>query len=202
MKKKARGVKEDSTLPPTDRFIARYKNYRDYYILLLVIAGIAVAVATVIALFENVLLGMALALLAWGVYKVCSADEAKKQLGITVSHESGQVLIKKAVACYGEELVIPRRFEFAAVTKIGDRAFDSDKNDGLRIVYLPVGITYVGESVFGEERPLPEIHFEGTEEQWNKIEIHTDLSGAVIFFNVPCPIPPSKRKKKSVEPND
>ena len=199
MKKKAFAVKDDPALPPTDRFIARYKNYRDYYMLLLVIAGIAVAVAIVIALFENVLLGMCLALLAWGIYKVCSADEAKKQLGISVSHESGRVLIKKAVTCYGEELVIPRRFEFAAVTKIGDRAFDSDKNDGLRIVYLPVGITYVGESAFGEERPLPEIHFEGTEEQWNKIEIHTDLSGAVIFFNVPCPTLPSQRKNLKVE---
>ena len=196
MKKKARSVKEDGDLPSSDRFIARYKNYSDYYILLLTIVGVAVATATVIALFENVLLGMALAILAWAIYVLCSADEAKKQLGICVSHEKGQVVIKKAVSCYGEEFVVPNRFEFATVSKIADKAFDSEKNDGLRVIYLPVSITYIGESVFGEERPLPEIHFEGTEAQWKNVEIHTDLSDAVIFFDIPCPTPTSRGKSK------
>lgn len=196
MKKKAPAVKEDSALSPTERFVIGYKKYSNYYVLLLTIVAVSVAVAIGIALFENVLVGMTLCLIACGVYAFCSADEAKKQLGIKASHESGRVIIKNAVACYGEEFVVPGRFEFARVTGIGNKAFDSEKNDGLRVIYLPAGITYIGESIFGKRRPLPNIHFEGTEEQWKSIEIHTDLSDAVIFFDVPFPTACSKKAEK------
>ncbi len=199
MKKKPLAVVEDETLSSTDRFIARYKKYSDYYVLLLSIVGVSVVTALVIALFENVLWGIALAIFSCVVYVLCSKSEAIKQLGISTSHENGRVTVNKAVACYGEEFVIPRKFEFATVSKIADRAFDSEKNDGVRVIYLPVSITYIGESIFGEEDSLPEIHFEGTEAQWRNIEIHTGLSDAVIFFNVPYPLPPRKEKEKKQE---
>lgn len=199
MKKKSRAVVEDETLSSTDRFIARYKNYSNYYVLLLSIVGVSVATAIVIALFENVLLGMVLAIFAYAVYALCSKGEARKQLGINASHEKGRITVNKVEACYGEEFVVPQKFEFSIVSKIADRAFDSKKNDGVRVIYLPVSITYIGESIFGEEGPLPEIRFEGTEAQWRNIEIHTGLSDAVIFFNVPYPLPPRKEKVKKQE---
>lgn len=197
MKKEKHTVVENEDASSTDRFIARYKNYSDYYLILLVIVGVSVATAMVIALFENVLLGIALAVLACVVYQVCSKSEAIKQLGISVTHEKGTVTVSKAVASYGEEFVIPRKFEFATVSRIADRAFDSEKNNGVRVIYLPVGITYIGENIFGDKGSLPEIHFEGTEAQWRNVEKHTELSDAVIFFNVPCPFPPRKERVKS-----
>ena len=196
MKKEKLTVVENEGVSSTDRFIARYKNYSDYYLLLLVVVGIAVAAAVVIAILESVLWGIVLAVFAWTVYLICSKAEASKQLGISVTHERGTVTVSRAVACYGEEFVIPRKFEFATVSRIADRAFDNEKNGGVRVIYLPVGITYIGENIFGDETPLLEIHFEGSEAQWQNVEIHTRLSDAVIFFNVPCPFPPRKERVK------
>ena len=187
---------EEAELPLEDKFILRYRKYEDYYLLLLFVIGVSVAAAIGIGLFENVWLGAALAIVSAMVYKICAEDEARRQLGIRVSHECGRVTVKKGIASWGDTLIVPRKMEFAVVTKIADRAFDSKKNAGLKAVYLPVGVKYIGESVFGESDSLPEIHFEGTEEQWSCIESHTDLSGAVVFFEVTYPVIPKRQLKK------
>lgn len=188
-------IKEDASLPSCDRFLARYKNYGDYYVMLLCFIGVSVSVSVAIALFSNVLLGLGLAVLSAIVYAICSVDEAKRQLGLTSSHITGGVHIKTAVACYGDELVIPKRFEFADVTYICDGAFSDEKNSELTAIYLPSTINHLGAHIFGERKVLPEIRFEGTEAQWSKIEKRTDLSEAVVVFDVDHPVPVKKFKK-------
>ena len=144
---------------------------------------------------------MALAVFAAAVYVICAREEVRKQLGVSISHVRGGVHIIRAVACYGDEFVVPERIELAQVTHISSRAFDDEKNSELQAIYIPAGITYIGESVFGERDILPEIRFEGTEEQWKDIEKHTDFSGAVIFFDVPCP-KPVKRERRGKQRKD
>ena len=196
IKNKVLDIAEEEKLSFEDRFILRYRRYGDYYALLLIVVGAAVAAAVGIGLFENVLLGIALAIASAVVYRICSEDEARKQLGLRVSHECGRITVRKGIACWGDTLVIPDRFEFAVVAKIADRAFDSKKNVDLKAVYLPVSIKHIGENIFGDELSLPEIHFEGTEEQWRSIESHTDLSSAVVFFEAAFPVVPKRRFKK------
>lgn len=189
-------IKEDASLPSRDRFLAGYKNYGNYYVTLLCFIGASVAVSVGIALFSNVLLGLCLAIFSAIVYVICSVDEAKKQLGITCSHIMGRVHIKTAAAIYGDELVIPKRFELADVTHICDKAFADEKNSELTAVYLPETVTYIGVDIFGGRDVLPEIRFEGTEEQWAKIEKHTDLSCAVIVFGTVHPMPEKKKNER------
>ena len=190
-------VTEDTSLPSRERFLARYKSFGDYYITLLCLVGVSAAAAVGIALFSNILIGLALAVLCAVVYIVCSRDEAKKQLGLSCTHVTGAVHIRSAKAVYGDWLIIPKRFELADVTHICDCAFAGEKNSQLSAVCLPVGITYIGKDVFGNNEQLPEIRFEGTSEQWDKIEKHTDLSGVAVLFCCEHPVLPKKNTSKN-----
>ncbi len=194
-----RSAKKDGskniTLSPRQRFLAGYKSYGDYYLLLICLVGACICAAVGIALFFNVLLGLGVGVLCAVVWTVCTSDERKKQLGIVSSHVAGKVHIKSATAAYGEELFIPERLEYARVTAICDCAFSNECNCVLKAVYIPSSITYIGKDIFGERQDLPEIHFDGTRTEWKKIECHTDLSAATLVFSNSHPLP--KRQKGS-----
>ena len=80
------------------------------------------------------------------------------------------------------------------VTRIEDKAFLSKHNAELRCVFLPKTLLSIGKDVFEGCQSLEAIFFEGTEEEWERIEKETDLSSLRITFE--AKYPPVVKKKK------
>ena len=189
--KKMKNSQDDASMPSCDRYLLRLKAYGDYYTLLICFVAACAVAAAGIALFSSVLIGLALAVSCAVVYSVCRKSEAKKQLGLYIEHIRGSVHVEKAVAAYGNELIIPDRIELARVTHICDGAFDDTANSELKIIYLPDGICYIGRDIFGNNIPN-EIRFAGTSDAWSAIEKHTDTENITVTFDAELPTLPKK----------
>jgi len=71
-----------------------------------------------------------------------------------------------------------------SVTTIGPRAFDNCTQ--LSKVKIPNSVTIIGAAAFHTCRSLTDVYFDGTEAQWNNIEINNyngNLTEATIHFN-------------------
>lgn len=56
----------------------------------------------------------------------------------------------------------------------------------LESIYIPKSIVSIGRNIFWDSNNIPKIYYEGTEEEWNSINIdedNDDLKNAVIQFN-------------------
>ena len=99
------------------------------------------------------------------------------------------------------EVVIPKRYHSLSVTKIGERGFADCKElvsvtipksiktiddeafancDNLTTVNIEVGVSKIRELAFFGCGNLKEVHYNGTQEQWQKIQID---SGNENFIN-------------------
>jgi len=69
------------------------------------------------------------------------------------------------------------------ITHIGNEAF---LDLSLASVTIPDSVTYIGDSAFGNCKSLTDVYFQGTETQWQQIEIedyNKPLLGATIHYN-------------------
>ena len=80
------------------------------------------------------------------------------------------------------------------VTSIGGDAFytsTSDKNCGIRSVFIPATVTSIGSSAFEGNSCLSDVYYTGTQAQWNAISIDSygndDLTNATIHYNCAPP---------------
>ena len=183
-------------LPPDEEYIKRTLAFRKYYKHLLYITGAIEAVAIALGVLWNVLVGASLAVLGAVIYFVYASDESYKRLGVKYSSGVGGITLTKCRAVYGDTLIIPPSLIGLDVISIGDKAFGvSDKNKDLRIICLPATLKAVGENVLDGCDALAEIYFEGSEEEWKRIDSRTDLSAYEITFGAEYPQLPKKEKK-------
>ncbi len=177
-----------------ERYLGRLAAAERFYLQLVIAVAAACAIAIAIAVIENVLLGVALSVFSAAVYIFFSTDELYKQLGVRYNDICGRMHITRAVAKYGDTLIIPSRLIWVDVTKIDDGAFASDKNSELARIYLPRGIEYIGKDIFGD-MPTPEVFYEGSREEWSAIEGSDAISISRVSFDVPQPRLEKKPKK-------
>ena len=194
---------EEIFLPPDEEYIKRNLAFREYYRKLLCLVGAIEAAAITLGILWNVLVGVSVAVLGAVIYTVYASDESYKKLGGRYSSGVGGITLTKCRAVYGDTLIIPPSLIGLDVISIGDRAFCvSDKNNDLRIIYLPATLKTVGEDIFESCDSLDEIYFEGSEEEWEKIESRTDLSAYTVTFGAKYPELPKKEKKAKKKKND
>lgn len=79
-----------------------------------------------------------------------------------------------------EEIAIP-----STITIIKEVTFALCRKLGK--IYIPKSVIKIGESAFSQCENLKDVYYQGTEEEWNKIEIDSDdndcLINATIHFN-------------------
>ena len=177
-----------------ERYLRRLAAAERFYLQLVVAVLAACAIAIAIAVITDVLLGVALAVFSAAVYIFFSTDELYKQLGVRYSDLCGRIHITRAVAKYGDTVVIPSRLIWVDVTKISDGAFASEKNSELARIYLPRSIEYIGKDIFGNI-PTPQVLYEGSREEWNSIEGADAIDISCVSFDVVQPRLESKPKK-------
>lgn len=183
----------EATLPPHKRYIQRMIKFKIYYSQLLLIIGSIIAVSVFIAVLHNLILGASGAILAAILYRAWAVSQMYRDIGLKYSSIVGGIRITACTARYGEIMWIPASLIFFDVIELGDRAFAKRKNEELTKLFLPKTLKYIGEDVFDGCDSLKDIFFEGSEEEWNKIEKNTDFSSYNVIFDAKYP-PISKKK--------
>ena len=199
----ADGAPAPEVLSPDEEYIKRTLAFGEYYRRLLCVAGAIEAAAIALAVLWNVLVGVSIAVLGAVIYFVYASDEAYKKLGVRYVSGVGGITITKCRAVYGDTLIIPPSLIGLDTLSIGDRALCvSDKNKDLRIIYLPATLKTVGEDIFEGCDALEEICFEGSREEWKKIDSRTDFTSYEITFCAEYPKLPKKEKKSRKKKKD
>ncbi len=187
---------DETLLPPDEEYIKRIIAFRAYYAQLLCIAGAIEALAIALAVLYNVLVGLSLAILGAAIYFAFTSDEMYKKLGVGYRSIEGGIALTKCRARYGGTLFVPSKLIGLDVTEIEDRAFGvSEKDIELERIFLPATIKKIGENIFDGCDTLKELCFEGTKEEWERIESRTDTSVYTVTFSAEYPPIPKKEKK-------
>ncbi len=78
--------------------------------------------------------------------------------------------------------------ESGETLEIGDYAFYLDSN--IESIEIPTSVTSIGDYAFDGCRSITDVYYQGTEEEWNKIDIGTNntyLTSATIHYNTSRP---------------
>ena len=81
-----------------------------------------------------------------------------------------------------KDVWIPERLLWIEVTEIGDEAFNHASSSEIETVHLPATLKALGKDVFKGCQKLQRICFDGTREDFAKIECATDLSRYELIF--------------------
>lgn len=187
-------TEEKKPLAPHKEYAKRMQSFKNKYLMTLYAAGTAIAIGIGVAIFYEFIIGVAAVALGVVIYiKFVNAD-LYSLLGFEYKTYAEGLKITKCRARYGDVLWVPSALMSFEVTKIGDKAFDNEHNRELRCVFLPKTLKYIGRDVFSRCEALEDIFFEGSEEDWEKVEKLSDLSAFRITFD--AKYPPIKKKKK------
>lgn len=165
------------------------KNYREdlqkvekLYILTLVLCGAVLAVAIVWAVLDSILMGIILAICSVVVYMALAANLLYRFFGISYKSFTGRMTVTQLYGKNREEIWIPERIIMLDVTDIGDRAFGHRSSERICAVHLPASLLRIGENIFDGCSSLKTVYFDGSREEWDRIEKNTDFSAYEIVF--------------------
>ena len=187
--------KQAPAVPPHKEYAKRMLNFSEFYIGFILTVGLIMAFAVVMAVLYSVAVGVALAAFGVLLYTTLLSDNMSKMLGFKYVSLAGGIRLTMCRARYGEVMWVPDRLMGFDVIAIGDGAFKSPRNVGLKKVFLPKTLTAIGKDVFEGCEALEDIYYQGSEEEFAKISCETELSAYRIIFDAKYP-PVAKKKKK------
>ena len=187
--------KEISTYTEVD-FIADLEKVSSAYLVTVIISAIIASAGVAIAVIVSVFSGLICAIIAAVYYTLAVNNILNKRLGIAYTSETGRLKITKFRGKGREECWIPRRLIWLDVTEIEDRALECDCSKSIRIIHLPRTLTRIGKDAFSSCESLERICFEGSEEEWSKIEIESELSKVAIDYCDKVAYPEKNLKKE------
>ena len=188
--------KKSAALPPHKEYAKRMLEFSNFYVGFIIVIGCIMASAVALAVIYNVLLGVAVATFGAVFYVSVLSDNLSRTLGFRYVSLAGGIRLTMCRARYGEVMWVPGQLMGFDVIAIGDGAFKSPKNGSLKKVFLPRTLKSIGKDVFSGCEELSDIYYQGSEEEFSKIESLTDLSAYRVNFDAKYP-PMLKKKKKS-----
>ena len=163
-------------------FIRALEKVNSSYLTIVIVCACIAACGIAIALLLYLWLGVAVAFSSALVYMLWVKLTLRRELGISYESVSGALTVTKLAANGREEIFIPSRLLWINVTRIEDKAFSSEGASSVKSVHLPATLTEIGENVFEGADALERVYFEGTQEDWEKIDCATDFSGVELIF--------------------
>ena len=165
------------------------KRYREdlhtvekLYILTLVLCAAVLVTAVVWAVLDSVLMGIILGVCSAVVYMALAANLLYRFFGISYKSSTGRMIVTQLYGKDREEIWIPDRIIMLDVTDIGDRAFDHRSSERICAVHLPASLARIGKNIFDGCSSLKTVYFDGSREEWDKIEKNTDFSAYEMVF--------------------
>ena len=164
----------------------RLSKFKSFYLLLVIICAIGLGAAVYIAVAIDLLKGALIAAASIFIYLRFGRSMLDDSLGMYYKTNCGVLSVTRCRARYGDIFYIPARLMWYDVTELCDRAFFSalGKNREMHTVYIPKSITHIGKDVFASCDSLVRICYEGSREDFEKIEIETDLFVYELNFDV------------------
>ena len=182
-------------VPPHKEYARRMLSFSSFYVGFIATVVAIMAIAVAVAVLFNVALGVALALFGVLFYTRILSDNMSKTLGFRYVSIVGGIRITMCRARYGDVMWMPEALMGFEVIAIGDAAFKSPKNSELKKVFLPRTLKVIGKDIFEGCEALEDIYYQGSEEEFAKIESETDMSAYRIIFDAKYPPLPKKKKK-------
>ena len=81
-----------------------------------------------------------------------------------------------------EEIFVPSRLLWLDVDTLSDKAFSCECAKNMHSVHLPATLTKIGKDVFEGCDALKTVYFEGTQEDFEKIESDTSFERFELIF--------------------
>jgi len=180
-------------------FLHALKLANSSYLNIVMTCGCLAICGIIIAIHVRLLYGVAVSFAAALAYMVATKMLLRKALGISYETTSGALTVTKLCAKNKEEIFIPRRLLWVDVTEIRDKAFADDTSKNMRVLHLPATLTLIGENIFEGCDSLETVYFEGTQEEFEKIESSTDFSTFQLIFcdSADYAIKKNKKSKKT-----
>ena len=174
---------------PEKLFPIRLSKFNSFYLLVVLAAAVSLAVGIFVAVTSDLFWGIAIFFAGIFIYVYFTSSELHEKLGLWYKTDAGTLYITKCRARYGDVFYVPSRLLWYDVEELCDEAFLSpaNKNKELRAIYLPKTLKRIGKDVFASCEALTEIYFEGTEEEFQKIEKETSLEGLKVIFGASYP---------------
>ena len=179
---------------PFELYPKRYERFKSFYLGVVILSFAGFMGAACVALYVNLLWGALVAAVSFFIYVVLTSNELIERLGLSYKTSVGSLEITYGCKKYGDVFFIPSRLLWYDVERIGNRAFRSEKNKGLREIYIPASIKSIGRDAFVSCTDLEAIRFEGSREEWEAIECESDLSCIEVSFGAVFPAIPQKKK--------
>ncbi len=206
MKKKVQIPQEQVTaqkLAPAEQFLKDLRYTSDSYLYSIILSGVTAAGGIGIAVLYNVTIGICVAFISVLMYIAFTKNSLYKGLGIAYTSYSGELTVTELYGKKREEVFIPSYLLYLDVSAIGDFAFKHASSAKIHTVHLPSTLKEIGKDIFEGCNALRTVYFEGSEEEFLKIDSKTDFSKYEMIFcdssTFKLPKQPKKGKKAASE---
>lgn len=186
-KKHLPSVEAECSLSPDARYVTRLARFHRFYWWLVACMGAVCALATVVAVVANVLVGLCAAIVAAVLYHNFKKQKLAGTLGLSCIACEGGLCIVSASASGEDTLFIPDRLMGMRVRALGDTAFDGKGNEALTVLCLPSGLAPLKKDTFSALASLSTIRFAGAREEWDRIAASCILDGVTVECDVSYP---------------
>ena len=176
-------TEQEEKLSPIEIHKKELKQANDFYLLALIASGAVMLGGLVYAVAVRVFIGLLVAIAGILIYVSLTSNILYKTLGLAYKTESGKLTVTSVYGRNREAVYIPCRLLFCDVTEIGDRAFAHRSSENIKEVHLPCSLERIGENIFEGCAQIENIYFDGSREQWNKIEKLTCLDAYTVIFS-------------------
>ena len=184
----------ESVQDPFALYPIRYAKFCTFYLIIVIISFAGFMGAICAAIYAELLWGALIAAISFFVYLVFTSNELIERLGLSYKTSAGSLELTYCCKKYGDVFFIPSRLLWYDVERIGDNAFRSAKNEGLREIYIPASIKSIGKDAFAACTDLQAVRFEGSRDEWESIANESDLTGIEVSFGASFPPIPKKKK--------
>ena len=179
---------------PFELYPMRYAKFKTFYLGIVIISFVGFMGAICAAIYKDLLWGAIIAAISFFVYLVFTSNELIERLGLSYKTSVGSLELTYCCKKYGDVFFIPSRLLWYDVERIGDNAFRSEKNAGLKEIYIPASIKSIGKDAFAACADLKAVRFEGSRDEWESIANESDLTGIEVSFGASFPPIPKKKK--------
>ncbi len=177
----------ERSLPPSARYVSRMRRFMKEYRLLVLCMGVVSALAIVVAVVANVLVGLCAAVAVVVIYTRYKREILQKHLHLRCESAAEGLSIIALSADGADTLFVPARLMGLRITELRASAFADEKNATVTALHLPATLKVIGRDALVGLDALETVFFEGSQSEWDALWGETDFGGISFVPNTPYP---------------
>ena len=185
--KKKLSAEAERSLSPAMRYVTRMHRFTEFYQLLVLCMGIVSALAIVVAIVANVLVGLCAAVAVAVLYTYCKRDALIRYLRLQCESSPAGLRITSLSANGEDTIFVPARLMGLPVTALGTSVFANEKNAAVTALYLPASLQALDCKALASLPALETVFFEGSQIAWDTLTHGADLGGIAVVPSTPYP---------------